>query len=95
MAAAQEALEWGRVALREEHFSRGDYRILLKLMLVYLGEEVDNFKIPRPCRVGDDKNILNFHLNLKIYMFEEMGYFLVPFRYPEPDLCRSASTTSP
>ena len=57
--AARQVVEWGRRALEEEAYSRGDYRNLLKLTLIYLGEEVENFKIPRPCKV---KKIFNYFL---------------------------------
>ena len=49
---AEYVLAWAKKAYRESHYSRGDYRYSLELILVYLGSmEVQGFLIRRVIKV--------------------------------------------
>jgi len=52
----QSVIEWGTRVLEEDVFPRSDYKELLELTLVYLGELVYPFRFHQP---GSNRTIIN------------------------------------
>ena len=66
---AEYVLAWALKALREEQYSRGDYRYSLEITIIFLGGRVDGFLIRRVFKV----------LSCSILVVSSLLFFQVQF----------------
>ena len=80
---AREVVEWGKTALQENQFSRGDFRYSIKLMLRFFGVLLPDFSFERPKDTSPARFLVYGIFYLEITM--KLNHLLVYNLYTEKE----------
>ena len=88
---AKKVLSWAENMLKTETFDRGDYKELLQLLIIYLGETVEKFSFKKPGADHHARWLSKAIYNLKICMLQNNFQMTAEERHQVETLSRFIS----